>query len=47
MQNPKFRTIKFSSDEDLEEYMLDCLCWVFGEHMSLELDMPHEDCADF
>jgi hypothetical protein len=26
--------------------MLDCLCWIYAERMSLDLDLPPEDCAD-
>jgi hypothetical protein len=45
VKKPKPRT-RFASEADEYNHVLDCMCWLFSEDMSLELDMPHEDCAD-
>ena len=28
-------------------HLLDCMCWMTAEDMSLDLEMSHEDCADW
>lgn len=38
---------KFASKAERDAHFFNCMCWVLSEDMSLECDMPHEDCADF
>ena len=45
MRRPESRD-KFKSETEEREHMLDCLCWMYAERMSLDLDLPPEDCAD-
>ena len=46
MQKPKPRD-KFASKDDEYMHLLDCMCWMTAEDMSLDLEMSHEDCADW
>jgi hypothetical protein len=45
MRKPKPRA-EFASEADEAERMLDSLCWLYAEDMSLDLDIPQEVCAD-
>jgi hypothetical protein len=45
MQKPKART-EFTSKDDECLHLLDCMCWITAEEMSLDLEMSQEDCAD-
>jgi hypothetical protein len=45
MQKPKPRA-EFASDADEQMHMLNCICWMLAEDMSLELDIPQGECAE-
>jgi hypothetical protein len=45
MQKPRPRS-EFASHDDEMEHLLDCICWLQAEQMSLDLGMSTEDCAD-
>jgi hypothetical protein len=45
MKKPTPRT-KFASDRNEAEHLLDCICWLQAENVSLDLDRPQEVCAD-
>jgi hypothetical protein len=46
MRKPKPRTA-FANDADHQMHILDCICWLTADGMSLDLGMSQEDCADF
>jgi hypothetical protein len=45
MQKPERRDTFANETEEMEN-MLDWLCWIHAEQVSLDLDLPQEDCAD-
>jgi hypothetical protein len=45
MKKPEPRT-EFTSKEDELDHILECVCWLQAEGMSLDLGMPQEYCAD-
>jgi len=45
MKKPQPRA-EFVSEADEQEHILNCLCWLQAERMSLDLDIPQEICAE-
>jgi hypothetical protein len=46
MKKPKPRT-KFANETDEQDHILNGVCWMVAERMSLDLGMRVEDCANF